>query len=200
VDVTIPEDSPLSVLVLLAILYSLLPFLLVGGMVVFSVWTRRLFWCFGVGLVVITLAVNEGMIKRLIQEKRPDGSCLLSFGMPSSHSAMSMGLLTWILCEMIIGQSLIPTMLFARRGWISIIFTFTNFPVPFSRVILKDHSTLQVFVGSGVGIGIAILYFLFLRCIVIHRIESWEEGKQIRFHNDYSRKDYYVISGDVKNL
>jgi len=201
-DVTLPDE--LSALVILAIFYSMLPFLVIGGMLVIAVSTRRLFWTFAVALVGVIIVLNEGIIKRIVQEKRPDGSCLHSFGMPSSHSAISMGLLAWVLLEMIIGQSLIPTMLFLKRGWISLLFLVTCVPVPWSRVMLKDHSTLQVFIGSGVGICIAVLYFVFLRCVAIGYIDEWEGSQKASFHNDYSKREHHYTtgpaSGDVKYL
>lgn len=45
--------------------------------------------------------MNEGIIKNLVEQPRPTGSCLyfMSFGMPSGHAATSIGLLTYLLLE-----------------------------------------------------------------------------------------------------
>lgn len=49
-------------------------------------------------------AVNEGLFKHWIKQRRPVGSCLyfLSFGMPSGHAATSIGLLTYLLLELLV--------------------------------------------------------------------------------------------------
>ena len=39
-------------------------------------------WC-------LLQVMNEGIIKRLVQQDRPSGSCLHSKGMPSSHAELS---------------------------------------------------------------------------------------------------------------
>jgi len=44
-------------------------------------------------LLLILVAVNEGLVKPFVELPRPEMSCLLSCGMPSSHSALASGTL-----------------------------------------------------------------------------------------------------------
>ena len=38
-------------------------------------------------LLIIAIALSEGVIKNIIQQPRPAGACANSYGMPSSHAA-----------------------------------------------------------------------------------------------------------------
>lgn len=59
--------------------------------------TRELnFVCF----MCFVLALNEGCMKRLVKQKRPDGSCNITCGMPSSHATISTGYLTLLFLDL----------------------------------------------------------------------------------------------------
>lgn len=86
----------------------LVHFLASGDLVPFT----RLF-VFGVISIV-----NEGLFKHWIKQHRPVGSCLYfkSMGMPSGHSATSIGLLTYLLLELFVYHPNLLCELTCQRG------------------------------------------------------------------------------------
>ncbi|CAJ1451768.1 unnamed protein product [Effrenium voratum] len=112
IDVTwpiVPDDvahmvEPVTLLKLIAVVYSYLPlipvFFITAEFLVCR-GTRQLWILMWLGIIC---SVNEGIVKKLISEPRPgsmmelrgdhgllEGSCVISCGMPSSHSAIAMG-------------------------------------------------------------------------------------------------------------
>merc|ERR1719272_1649704 len=94
------------------------------------------------------LAVVMVVLKTIIAQKRPEGSCLTSCGMPSGHSMSSIGLLTFLVCELVTRSSMdgVP------REQLLVVLAIIFLPVPWSRVQLHDHSVAQVIAGSMVGL------------------------------------------------
>lgn len=131
--------------------------------------------------VILVIILSEVLWKQVDPESRPDGSCLKSCGMPSSHAALSIGLLFVVIANgTLIGfkpnndtetpnswKSIVypTTGAFATQGsYIFIAFLFTWFivllPIPFARVILNDHSIQQVIVGSLIGLIQGVVWML----------------------------------------
>lgn len=139
-------------------------------------------------LAAITVGINE-FIKYLVQQSRPLGSCLTTCGMPSSHSAVAMCLLVYLILDAsyrLDGRgcrpvSLLPALsdvgdflLKLLRGLVLLPFGSVSqnefsvylmiwipalVPVPISRVLLNDHSASQVMAGCIVGFVAGFVWF-----------------------------------------
>lgn len=151
----------------IAVFYSLVPwvgalFLVVGSSVI-AVRTRRgrrprtaressMLW--GFALLTSMIVVSEHVLKKLAQQPRPDGSCLTSHGMPSSHSVLAFGFLTFVGLEWVsfVGDTVTRWELTALVGLL--------LPVPLARVHLEDHTIEQAVVGCFVGCGLAACFHL----------------------------------------
>merc|ERR1712032_44304 len=82
--------------------------------------------------------------------------------MPSSHSALAIGILVYSLTDLRAqGHALTSTR--ARNLFIQFV------PIPVARVILHDHSIKQVAAGAGFGCVIAIFWILVLQ----KRLDCW---------------------------
>eukprot|EP00913_Durusdinium_trenchii_P018223 g17120.t2 len=148
----------------------------------------------------VLLSVNEAVVKKIVAEPRPgsmmelrgqngllEGSCVETCGMPSSHSAISMG---WFLLSVLDAMSrtnLSPDQIDLRtfggdplvaeqRKWgafinarecISIVvyWFLIMVPVPFMRVVLRDHTESQVVAGSCLGVALAMVWWRGLRVL-----------------------------------
>merc|ERR1712093_505400 len=95
-------------------------------------------------VTVLVMVVNEGMLKRILSQDRPAASCLLSKGMPSSHSALS---IAWAV------SIVRATSEHDLMRWYSAVL----FAVPWARVQVGDHSIAQVVAGGAVGIATAFV-------------------------------------------
>eukprot|EP00434_Breviolum_minutum_P034737 symbB.v1.2.030752.t1/scaffold3500.1/size56953/4 len=179
--------------------------------------------------LLFLLVVNEGIVKKIVAEPRPgsmlelrgqngllEGSCVETCGMPSSHSAISMGWFTLSVLDAIsrtdtsrdlddAGDALVVE----QRKWTNFLkslgcqydviageekksrgyefcwipwaektdLTVREFisvviywclllvPVPFMRVVLRDHTESQVFVGSAIGMVLAMVWWRVLRVL-----------------------------------
>jgi len=147
----------------IAMFYSSVPFLSLIVIVLLLIYHRgqRELAAF-VYFPVVTGFVSF-TLKHLLQQIRPDGSCITSCGMPSGHAIMAIGVATVLLCELFsrdaitgIGKALPATFVL-----------LILFPVPWSRVWLNDHSVPQVLVGSLVGMAVGVMYHVFLRKVVV---------------------------------
>jgi len=167
-DITIPQDRDWQVDG--AIFYSAVPWILALMLAAAFLITRR---C-SLGLYVlygsVCVIVNEAIVKQAVKEARPYGSCLTTKGMPSSHSLLSIGYTLLVGLEMVFHQNLLHP---ALRVMIWFVVAVLLVPVPASRVKLKDHSELQVGVGSAMGFALAILYFLLVHFLLARVIQKW---------------------------
>jgi membrane-associated phospholipid phosphatase len=154
-----------STLDTLAVLYSFVPWAgcLVLAMVVVrkqrdEVYAARILAL----LLTAMLAINELILKKVLQEPRPERSCLRSHGMPSSHSLLSIGVLSYVALELLWGDCTLNGFRHRTRrdatGLFLSLFALLA-PVPFSRVHLHDHHGSQVVMGSALGVVLACLFF-----------------------------------------
>eukprot|EP01062_Namystynia_karyoxenos_P065995 TRINITY_DN60018_c0_g1_i1.p1 TRINITY_DN60018_c0_g1~~TRINITY_DN60018_c0_g1_i1.p1 ORF type:complete len:367 (+),score=85.38 TRINITY_DN60018_c0_g1_i1:81-1103(+) len=187
-DVSVPQ-SPTR-LEQIAVFYSLVPWIGAFVWILAAAVLRRaslvvpLIW---VGLAVL---LSEGFIKKLWPQPRPEGSCLYTPGMPSSHSMIAAGMIThefllracrardglrYALLRRLKPGDVPGTALWReqydplRRYLAPIAVLCVFLPVPFSRYIVQDHSQVQILVGSLTGIicaciGQAIAAILFGGC------------------------------------
>lgn len=110
-------------------------------------------------LLFLTIVIlNEGIIKRVMRSPRPAGSCMygLSYGMPSGHSASSIGLLTYQLLELLCDR---PSLSLHIKCSACVLLIFFLAPVPASRVYLQDHSSGQAAAGAVTGVLVGAGWF-----------------------------------------
>jgi membrane-associated phospholipid phosphatase len=144
--------------------------------------------------ICLVVLLGEFGWKTLFSESRPDESCVVGCGMPSSHAALSIGLLFVIIVNgMKYGFKDVEDEAEHRNKlWTSILYptngafrdhaiTYATFlfvwfillmPVPFARVILNDHSITQVLLGSLIGLGEGFLWILLIQYLATHKEHS----------------------------
>jgi len=59
-----------------------------------------------IAVLVFMLIFNEFLIKRIVNEARPSDSCVHSPGMPSSHATISIGVMTWYICNVLLAKNI----------------------------------------------------------------------------------------------
>jgi len=146
-----------------AAFYSMNPFMVIAGALGLLLWFRGtrelLLLTFMEGVSLPTILV----MKNILAEKRPEGSCLLGCGMPSGHAMLSIGLMCWLGLELVL-QSGTSGPAARQRSIIALVLLALFFlPVGWSRVVLHDHDWPQVFVGSAIGAVLGIVWHFVLR-------------------------------------
>jgi len=193
------DQDPGQMIFAICVFYSYLPYLVVlwGTLVLLMRrGTRELSFC---ALILCTYIFSDVIVKRILSEPRPERSCLDSCGMPSSHSAISMGLFTLVWIDVLLraypslGRSaerclhVSQVRLFYaenftmwRHGdvdemfsWRLVVGKLVNWtvillPVPFSRIVLRDHTPKQVLVGSCLGISVVVVWMC-IGFLAMHR-------------------------------
>ena len=83
------------------VLWSLVPYALPVGLAASLLYVGDSFSLSCVALFLLLVTLNEGLLKHLVAQPRPPGSCLYftSTGMPSGHATTSIGMLTYLLLE-----------------------------------------------------------------------------------------------------
>eukprot|EP00584_Thalassiosira_punctigera_P018492 CAMPEP_0172553704 /NCGR_PEP_ID=MMETSP1067-20121228/51357_1 /TAXON_ID=265564 ORGANISM="Thalassiosira punctigera, Strain Tpunct2005C2" /NCGR_SAMPLE_ID=MMETSP1067 /ASSEMBLY_ACC=CAM_ASM_000444 /LENGTH=277 /DNA_ID=CAMNT_0013341923 /DNA_START=234 /DNA_END=1064 /DNA_ORIENTATION=- len=96
--------STKSFVTLLALIYSLIPYILITFFSFYFLATGNIVTITRLGLMGFVSLVNDAMLKNILKQTRPMGSCLYfhSYGMPSGHAATSIGLLTFMLLELLL--------------------------------------------------------------------------------------------------
>ena len=188
-DVTLPNNPDFWQN--LSVLYGYIPWVLCFGIgVLFLVYRGSRELAVG-SLAGLTAAINE-LVKLGIKQARPIGSCLTTCGMPSSHSAVAVGLFLYLTLDAayrvhrVNGKplsffptcgSLADSAVKLAKGFMVLPFgtispgEFSTYlaiwapllmPVPISRVLLSDHSPSQVMAGSFVGFLAVVIWFPFM--------------------------------------
>lgn len=129
----------------------------------------------------IIAGINEA-VKLAVKQPRPDLSCLTTYGMPSSHSAVSVGLLVYLILDaayritpkranqrscgescmgMVKGFFLLPFGTISQGEFSAFVAVWTVLllPVPLARVIVNDHSPQQAMAGVLVGLLAVAIWF-----------------------------------------
>lgn len=139
------------------------------------IWKRETSSLLGLGFVAIVMIVCEAILKHTIRQARPLQSCDCSFGMPSSHSALSYGFLIWVYLEVGFPLYGFEALSSARSGLSPhyrrvtylVAATICLVPVPFSRVYFFYHTVSQVLIGVLVGAILALGWFGILRGLIV---------------------------------
>lgn len=175
----------------IGVIFGYVPWILCFGIcIMFLVYrgTREL----AVGLLPAFVAAINEIIKLLILQPRPMQSCLTSCGMPSSHSAVSVALLLYLVLDAVYrvdpricdhssffpglasikdtcfkmgpGFLILPFESMSRGEFSAYlsVWVVLLFPVPISRILLNDHSPTQVLAGTLVGLVAVCVWFPFV--------------------------------------
>lgn len=94
-----------SFITIMALLYSLMcPFIIGKYFVSIFMISGNVIPLTRLGMIQFALFTNDILFKNIAKQPRPSGSCLyfISHGMPSGHAVTSIGLLTFILLELLV--------------------------------------------------------------------------------------------------
>ena len=152
---------PFSVLSVMAILWSLFPYVVplfcilsFIRYIVLSIIAHQLPWTGHAGFLFFYLllalsgvVLNERVLKRFFQEPRPAASASKSYGMPSGHSTNCYAWMVWVILEVVLHPSRSSGL-----NWTCVIISLVVLaPVPYARVYVQDHTPKQVLAGCAVG-------------------------------------------------
>ena len=167
--------TPTDAMAAAMISWSLVPYALVVVMVVWVLYAANTTSLACLGLILVSTVVNEGVVKHIVKQDRPTGSCLYfqSWGMPSGHAQSSIGMLVYLMLETWVDRSRTPTW---NKVLASIAFILLLAPVPYSRTYLHDHFPQQVIAGAVEGALCAVGFFAFMYFFVRQRLEGWMSG------------------------
>jgi len=159
--------------------FSWFPYILLGYYTLLFVAARKIRVVYICGLIGLIGALNEGILKNLIKQPRPELTCACGYGMPSGHSAIAAGFFVWVFLDTFVTYFIKVTLVngngvgslhfsFKNLNSITKIFNFATIvplllyiPTIISRVHLNYHTWQQVTVGSIVGALIGVAYFVF---------------------------------------
>jgi len=183
-DVTKPNDADFGEW--LCVIWSFIPFAWVGVVAVMLCIRRGTTELLMLIFPAIQVAFNEVCVKQLVKQQRPEGSCCLTCGMPSSHATMSAGYIVWLLLEILVHtpadaavssedaaanleaglaepepKTIGPCS--AHKIGAAFVVLSCFLPVMPCRHVLKDHSADQIAVGAAVGFVEAVVWFFVLR-------------------------------------
>ncbi len=166
-----PTDATAAAMVA----WSLVPYALVLVMVAWVLYAANTTSLACLALILVSTAVNEGVIKHIFKQPRPTGSCLyfMSCGMPSGHAQSSIGMLVYLLLETWVDRPRTPTW---HKVSVSSGFILLLAPVPYSRAYLHDHWPQQVVAGAVEGTFFAVAFFAFMYFFARQRLEGWMSG------------------------
>eukprot|EP01100_Stratorugosa_tubuloviscum_P014871 TRINITY_DN81_c1_g1_i1.p1 TRINITY_DN81_c1_g1~~TRINITY_DN81_c1_g1_i1.p1 ORF type:complete len:224 (-),score=100.28 TRINITY_DN81_c1_g1_i1:54-725(-) len=187
--VCVPEETKL---VYILAPYSWMPYILLFSFGVYFLWKRTTFALFA-GIFECGLGVLiEGILKPIMKQPRPAGTCACGYGMPSGHAAIATGFIVWFTLEMLFNnwkpkQSLVPA---TSKGKLLAIICLTAvlLPTGVSRVYLKYHSVEQVVIGSMIGGISATIYFYLLLYVLSNQLDDLVNLKIIQW---LKIKNYY---------
>ncbi|KAF4710115.1 hypothetical protein FOZ62_030331 [Perkinsus olseni] len=163
----------------ISILYGYLLFAAILLVIIMMLWRRgSREYSLVLFLIAVTLISEYGW-KRIVEQPRPVGSCNTTCGMPSSHAVISVALWTILMFDVayrayqteqgysvsrsfleklrsfIRDGHILPTASAISEDQLVVVVSFWSLvllPIPLSRVILRDHTPQQVFMGGIIGI------------------------------------------------
>ncbi|KAF4673126.1 hypothetical protein FOL47_010972 [Perkinsus chesapeaki] len=181
-------------------------------MILIMLWRRGLREYSFVIFFLVIFVINELGWKHIVPQVRPVGSCNLSCGMPSGHSAVSVAMWISIMLDIAYrirqaepgysvsgswvnklknfyqnGHFLPTTFAISEDHFVIIaaIWSLVLLPTPLSRVILRDHTAEQAFMGGIVGTVEALVWYfimLFVR-VKTDRFAGMVFAKTLFAHN-----------------
>lgn len=98
----------------------------------------------GIGILIVQLLVK--IIKKIVRQPRPNGSTLKTYGMPSSRTAIVFFVITYLILSLK-NKTVSKITILLSVGLLS----------AFVKWIMKEHSFVQLFVGTFIGILIGFI-------------------------------------------
>lgn len=97
-------NDPTSFLSVMSIFYGIVPYLAGFIYIVWFLASGSIVPMTRLVVLGVIALINDEILKKIVVQERPMGSCLhfKSYGMPSGHSATSIGLLTYLLLEVFV--------------------------------------------------------------------------------------------------
>jgi len=175
----------------LMVVSSVVPYALGVVLLACQIFAGDTFSLLCMGLLLALIVLNELLLKRQIEQRRPVGSCLYfaSYGMPSGHACTSIGTLTFLLLETWVDR---PKWSRRRQGATTAALLLALGSVPYSRVHLNDHTPAQVAAGAAEGFVVASLYFLCAYRYMRPRLDDWLRSVPLRLRNTYRTDQPWV--------
>mmetsp|Transcript_51615 Transcript_51615/g.102546 ORF Transcript_51615/g.102546 Transcript_51615/m.102546 type:complete len:249 (-) Transcript_51615:87-833(-) len=156
---TWPPPQETTYFTYIAACYSTAPFDIALGLLISLICVHGVRDLFAVLFFFLQGAVMM-TLKAAISQPRPTSSCLVSCGMPSGHTLMSVGFFTWFALEIVSRKE---NMTVARKFCWLLVAGIALLPVGWSRTVLGDHSWLQVCIGAFVGTALGGLWWYLLK-------------------------------------
>jgi hypothetical protein len=178
VTVRFPATDPLLIV---AILYGFLPWLVPAAFAVWYACTQQLIPLYAIIIAAVCAIVNEGILKPLVKDPRPaltanryktkEGkpSEKVKYGMPSGHVFNSTALMVWLLLE--IGTRGRPP--WNQDKWF-IVVSIIMVPVPWARWYNSDHTLAQCGVSLILGTVVGATSFYVRITKFPHHYAPWK--------------------------
>lgn len=189
-QVTIRTPVKKDILVILALLYGFLPWLIPIGLGVYFFVTWHFIYIYGVLISLVLALINEVILKKIFNQPRPPQSAnkkedgTMKPGMPSGHVLNSTTIMVWSLMEVgLAGPGLEGPDEQLTMMWLAIIFLLM-FPVPWARWYNLDHTLNQCIVSIIIGTIVGVSGFY----IRVHYFSgAWKPwfdamGKEVEAH------------------
>jgi len=179
---------------LLMAFYSYIPIVLFPCLFFWFVYKRTTPPLLAMSIFLFAVLFNEGILKPIIRQPRPVGSCACSYGMPSGHSDLAFLFMTWVVLECVFPLNLEWGL--RRRVFYSALVVALGAPIPYSRVYLLYHTPEQVGVGLSEGIVLGVVYFLLLRMYLISKLPVLCSWKHTAFIKNTYMRSYVPINAE----
>ncbi|KAJ6235675.1 dolichyldiphosphatase 1 [Anaeramoeba flamelloides] len=161
---------------------------------------RRLSILYIIFFTAVQILLNEKILKNIIRQDRPKGSCSDDYGMPSSHSLLDLFWVTWFVLEITIGTR--KNLKLKNKILITFVVLLNTVLVPYSRYYLGYHTGLQIIIGSIMGFFWGLLNFFFISRYnnkMKKWLWSWRITKAFALIDDYYKVGENPFSFDSNN-
>jgi len=164
---------------------------------IFKRTSRVVFVLFNLAIIQL---INELLLKKVLAESRPHGSCSSSYGLPSGHSAFAASFITWLVLEWIMFHDKVPFKTYRFHVIMRTMAIIAIPLIPISRYFLNYHTVKQICLGILVGALCAAIHFLIVTAI-IHRNEGkfWST-KMIIILKKIGFKDNFLIIEVIEEM
>jgi len=180
-----------SFVTLLMAFYSYIPMLLFLSLIAWLIISKTTRPLLGIVGYIVAVILNEAILKNIFRQARPAGTCALSYGMPSGHSAISFMFLTWVILECVM---CIFRWDLNRKVAYSSLALILFVPVPYSRIYLLYHTVAQVGVGMSIGFIMGVCYFVLLRVYLMNKLPLLAQYRYTAWIKNTYIKEYMLVT------
>ncbi|KAI4841281.1 phosphatidic acid phosphatase 2 [Plasmodium brasilianum] len=146
-----------DVVSIISTVYGYVPYIFMAIGFLGLLFTFNKFLIYITFLITTDFVLNDLILKKLIKMNRPINSAVPSYGMPSTHSLMSISILTFLLLHLCEGK---------KDKWsimTYILAIIALLPIPWSRVNNEDHTFYQALIGSLLGVLSGFVFYFVKR-------------------------------------